>query len=69
MFKEDQEVFVTLLDSAHGIIDADGERGVISYAGRVNEGQQLVYVLWVDRPLRHQRNGAIRPFSQMWLTR
>lgn len=69
MFKEGQEVFVTQLGSAHGIIDADGERGVISFTGRVNNGQQLVYVVWVDRPLRHQANGQVRPHAQMWLTR
>ena len=68
MFTEDQEVHVKMLDSAHGIIEQDGERGVITHAGRVDDGQQLVYVEWVERPMRHQRNGSFRPYTQMWLS-
>lgn len=69
MFTEGQEVYVNQTDSAHGIIEQDGERGVITHAGRIADGrEQLVYVEWVDRPMRHQRNGSYRPYSQMWLS-
>jgi hypothetical protein len=68
MFTVGQEVFVTQLGSAHGIIDPEGERGVISAADRIDNGQQLVYVQWVERPMINQRNAKIIPYAQMWLT-
>lgn len=70
MFEVGQQVTVTQIDSAHGVIDPAGEEGVITFAGRVNDADhagQMVYVEWVTRPLRHQRNGSFRPHSQMWL--
>ena len=68
MFQVNQEVMVNQIDSGNGVIDADGERGVITFVGRVDGDKVMVYVEWVDRPLRHQRNGSFRPCAQMWLT-
>lgn len=67
MFEVNQEVKINQIDSGNGVIDADGERGVITHVGTVEDGRALVYVEWVDRPLRHQANGAFRPFTQIWL--
>ena len=68
MFEVGQEVKVTQVDSANGFVDpAEGERAVITFTGRVDGDKTMVYVEWVDRPLRHQRNGAFRPQAQMWL--
>ena len=66
MFELNQEVKINQIDSGNGVIDADGERGVITHVGAVEDDRALVYVEWVDRPLRHQANGAFRPFTQMW---
>tara|TARA_R100000329_G_scaffold127584_1_gene106283 strand:+ start:73 stop:282 length:210 start_codon:yes stop_codon:yes gene_type:complete len=67
MFEVNQEVKVNQIDSGNGVIDADGERGVITHVGAIDDGRALVYVEWVDRPLRHQANGSFRPFTQIWL--
>ncbi len=67
MFEVGQETKVKQINSGNGVVDADGERGVITHVGRIEDGRALVYVEWVDRPLRHQANGSFRPFAQMWL--
>ena len=69
MFEVGQETFITQVDSANGVISADGERAIITHVGtHTNQsGDPLCYVEWVDRPLRHQRNGAFRPFTQLFL--
>jgi hypothetical protein len=67
MFEVNQEVKVNQIDSGNGVIDANGERGVITHVGTIEDGRALVYVEWVDRPLRHQANGAFRPYTQIWL--
>lgn len=68
MFEVNQEVKVNQIDSGNGVIDANGERGVITHVGTIEDGRALVYVEWIDRPLRHQANGAFRPYTQIWLT-
>jgi|TARA_A100001391_G_scaffold181100_1_gene146871 hypothetical protein len=30
-------------------------------------GHKLCYIEWVNRPLKHQRNGAFRPSTQVWV--
>ena len=70
MFEVGQKVTVTQIDSSHGVIDAAGEEGVITFAGRTGDADiagQMVYVEWVNRPMRHQKNGSFRPYAQMWL--
>jgi hypothetical protein len=67
MFEVNQEVKVNQIDSGNGVIDANGERGVITHVGTIEDGRALVYVEWIDRPLRHQANGAFRPYTQIWL--
>ena len=67
MFEVNQEVKVNQIDSGNGVIDANGERGVITHVGTIEDGRAMVYVEWVDRPLRHQANGSFRPYTQIWL--
>jgi len=60
MFEVGQEVKVNQIDSGNGVVDADGERGVITHVGSIEDGRALVYVEWVERPLRHQAGGDMR---------
>jgi len=66
-----QEVHIHQWDSATGDVytdvsntNMDGlERAVITHIGDNN----LCWVEWVDRPMRHQANGAFRPSTQLFL--
>ena len=71
-----QEVYINQWDSATGDVITDIsntlmddlERAVITHIGdHTRDGNPLCWVEWVDRPMRHQANGAFRPTAQLFL--
>ena len=76
--KVGQEVYIHQWDSATGDVITDVsntlmddlERAVITHVGGFNRDGHgpLCWVEWVDRPIKHQRNGSFRPATQLFLT-
>lgn len=43
------------------------EEAKITYVGRDDGDRVMCYIEWVERPMRHQKNGSFRPYSQVWV--
>lgn len=43
------------------------EEAKITHVGRDDGDRVLCYIEWINRPLRHQKNGSFRPYTQVWV--
>ena len=67
------EIFVALVESH--LVCEGAERALVTHVGDTSDAfsgsdgkaHSLCHIEWVDRPLRHQRNGSFRPSTQVWV--
>lgn len=43
------------------------EEAKITHVGRDDGERVMCYIEWVERPMRHQKNGSFRPYTQAWV--
>jgi len=60
-------------DASHTVVEGAEEASIVSVCGSdhhpLGETHVLCWIEWADRPIIHQRNGAVLPRTQVWVPR